>query len=223
MQLEPELRALASEIAWPPTPALRPELEPRRRELRRPLLAAVALVATAIAAAFAVPQSRGAILRFFHLGSVTVQLVDTLPAAQERPLGASVGPVVPVVAARNTLHGTLLLPPLESTPPLHVTSGVISLLFRYHGDVVLLSEIADREDILLKKVGGFGTHVVQTHVGRDPGLWLSGAPHVFFLPNGPPRLAHDVLIWHDGHLTLRLEGRHLARAEAIALAGTLGR
>src|SRR5436305_3580227 len=124
MQLEPEMRALASEIAWPPTPALRPELEPRRRELRRPLLAAVALVATAIAAAFAVPQSRGAILRFFHLGSVTVQLVDTLPAAQERPLGASVGPVVPVVAARNTLQGTLLLPRLESTPPLHVTSGV---------------------------------------------------------------------------------------------------
>ncbi len=222
MQLESELHALASEIAWPPTPTLRPRLEPRRRELRRPVLAALALSLTAIAAALAVPPSRAAILRFFHLGAATVQIVEQLPPAQERPLAAGLGPTVPTAAAQATLQGMLLLPPLAPPPPLHLRDGIVSLLFRYHGAVVLLSEISDRNGVLVKKLAGSATHIVPVQVGHNAGLWLSGAPHLFILPSGPPRLAHAVLLWHDGHLTLRLEGKHLTETAANTLAQTLG-
>lgn len=222
MQLESELHALASEIAWPTTPTLRPELEPRRRELRRPVLAALALSLTAIAVALAVPPSRAAILRFFHLGTATVQIVERLPAAQERPLAAGLGPTVPTAAARATLQGKLLLPSLSTPPLLHARDGVVSMLFRYHGAVVLLSEISDRDGVLVKKLAGPATHVVPVQVGRNPGLWLSGAPHVLILPSGPPRLAHNVLLWHEGHLTLRLEGKHLTKTTAETLGQALG-
>jgi hypothetical protein len=221
MHLEPELRALAREIAWPPTPTLQPQLEPRRRELRRPLLAAVALAVTAAAVAFAVPQSRAAILRFFHLGAATVQLVERLPTAQERPLGAGLGPVLPTATARTAMHGNLLLPPLTPPPPLHLRDGIVSLLFRYHSAPVLLSEVYDRDGILLKKLAGTATHIVPVRVDSNPGLWLSGAAHVYFFPGAPRRLAHDVLLWHDGNLTLRLEGRHLTETAAKTLAHAL--
>ena len=222
MQLESELHALASEIAWPPTPTMRPQLEPRRRERRRPLLAALALSLTAIAVALAVPPSRAAILRFFHLGAATVQIVERLPAAQERPLAAGLGPTVPTTAARATLQGMSLLPPLSTPPPLHARDGVVSMLFRYHGAVVLLSEVSDRGGVLVKKLAGSATHIVPVHVDHNPGLWLSGPPHVLILPSGPPRLAHHVLLWHQSHLTLRLEGRHLTETAAKTLAQALG-
>jgi hypothetical protein len=221
MQLEPELRALASEIEWPPTPTLRLELQPGRRGWRRPLLAAVALTLTAIAFALALPQSRAAILRFFHLGAATVQLVERLPAAQERPLSAGLGAAIPATTARATLHGRLLLPRLTPPPPLHASNGVVSILFRYHGAAVLLSEVYDGEGVVLKKVASSSTRVLPVRVGRFPGLWLSGAAHVFVFPNAPPRLAYNVLLWRQGRITLRLEGRHLTETTANTLARSL--
>src|SRR2546423_12889266 len=107
MNLERELRAL--EVEWPPTPELRLVLEPRGRRSRRPLLAAVALALVAVAAALAVPQSRGAILRFLHLGGESIQFVQTLPPAGERPLWAGLGPLVSEPEARARIPA--LLPP----------------------------------------------------------------------------------------------------------------
>src|SRR3954462_14869939 len=105
MDLERELSAL--HVAWPPTPAF----SYARRRARWPL--AVALAAAVLAAAFAVPQSRGAILRFLHLGGVEIHFVHTLPPPRERPLSEGLGPVVTPAEARRELHGTLLLPPLD--------------------------------------------------------------------------------------------------------------
>ena len=223
MDLERELRAVAGELDWPQTPPLRPELAPRRRDLGRPLLAAVALAVAALAAALAVPGSRAAILRFFHLGAASVQIVERLPAAQERPLGRSLGPTVSVEAARSRLAGRLLLPNLTPPPTLHAQNEIVSLLFRYGGHTVLLSEVQDTGGILLKKLAGAGTSVAQVRVDGQPGFWLSGAPHVFFFPGAPPRLAGNVLLWQSGSLTLRLEGRALTRDEAARLARALRR
>src|SRR5919201_6754292 len=130
MELEHELSAL--ELAWPPTPEFRLALARRVRGRRRPLLVAVALALVALAAALAVPQSRGAILRFFHLGGETVQIVERLPAAEERPLGAALGPVVGPAEAR-TIVRTLPLPPVPEQPPLHERERVVSLLFSFRG------------------------------------------------------------------------------------------
>src|SRR4051794_36361383 len=134
MDLERELRAL--DVEWPATPRLRPELARRRR--RWPLAVAIAL--GAIAAAFAVPQSRGAILRFFDVGADRIQLVDTLPPAQERSLDSGLGPHTSVALARVFVP-QLLFPPLDPAPSLRRRGDVVSFVFSYAGKPVLLSEL----------------------------------------------------------------------------------
>src|SRR5205814_9693312 len=127
MDLERELRAL--DVEWPPTPHLRLALEPRvRRRSRRPLVAALALALVAIVAALAVPQSRGAILRFLHLGGESIQFVQTLPPARERPLGAGLGPPVSESEARARIPA-LLLPRVAGRLRLHESGGVVPVVF----------------------------------------------------------------------------------------------
>ena len=81
------------------------------------------------------PQSRGAILRFLHLGGETIEFVDTLPPAEERPLTAGLGPVVSLAKARELVPG-LALPPLAEQPQLHQSGTVVSLVFRQDGGLV---------------------------------------------------------------------------------------
>ena len=219
MELERELRAL--ELAWPETPELRLELDVRRRRSRRPLLVAVALLLVALAAAFAVPQSRGAILRFLHLGGVTIELVERLPAAQERPLGADLGEAATQAQAERALRHPLRIPPVEPLPPLHLSQGVVSLVFLDRGRPVLLSEIGYSDPGILKKVLGGSTSVAALTVEGGPAFWISGAEHVFMFPAAPSRLAGNVLLWQARGLTLRLEGQGLTKARAVELAGLL--
>lgn len=223
MELESDLRALAAEIEWPQTPALRAELAPRRRLLggdRRlvPVVAA-ALVAVALAAAFAVPQSRGTILRFLGLGAVHVEFVERLPAAQERPLAAGLGPTISAAVARDLLGRPPLLPPVAHA--LHAQGGIVSLLFLHDGDQVLLSEIGNHGSSLLKKIALTSTSVRWQSVGNDPALWIAGDRHVVVFPHAAPRLAGNVLVWQHGNLTLRLEGAHLSLRDALALAADI--
>src|SRR3981081_4438491 len=119
MDLERELRALP--IEWPATPQLQPVIARRRR--RWPLAAAIALAA--VAAAFAVPQSRGAILRFFDIGADKIQFVDTLPPAQQRALDAGLGSPTTLVNAQR-LVPALLLPQLASPLVLRESGNVVS-------------------------------------------------------------------------------------------------
>jgi hypothetical protein len=225
MELERELTGLAAEIAWPDTPDLAPTLPDRRRAAiapRRAAVLALALVAVALTAALGVPRSRGAILRFFHLGAVSVSLVDRLPPAEERPLAASLGPTVSRAVAEGQLGAAPLLPPLDPVPPIHTSDHVVSLVFADRGDPVLLSELRAPGGYLLKKLALVETRIEHVRVGRDPGLWLSGGRHVFFGPGGaPPRLAGNVLVWQHGSLTVRLEGRDLTLRRAQALASEL--
>jgi len=220
MDLERELRAI--ELAWPDTPELRLELAARARRLpRRPLLVAAALLLAALAAAFAVPQSRGAILRLLHLRGVTIERVAQLPAAEERPLGADLGPIVTGAQARKALRHALSLPPLEP-PPLHLEQGVVSLVFADRGEPVLLSELNVGEGVaILKKVVSGSSSVVPVQVEGGTGFWIAGGEHVYVLPGAPPRLAGNALLWQAHGLTLRLEGRGLTLVHAVELAGLL--
>src|SRR5215211_7947345 len=96
-ELEQALVALGRELEFPPTPdvvgAVRERLEPRRA-WRRPLVFALAALVVAFGIAMAVPPARSAILEFFHIGAVSVERVETLPPAQERPLVTGLGPAV---------------------------------------------------------------------------------------------------------------------------------
>src|SRR6266576_7299802 len=105
-ELERALVALGGELEFPPTPDLVGTVRERlhRRRRLRPLVFAVALGALAIGVAMAVPPARSAILRFFHIGSATVERVETLPAAQERPHVAGLGPALVREDAEMAAH-----------------------------------------------------------------------------------------------------------------------
>jgi hypothetical protein len=216
-ELEQQLRALAAAIDWPETPRLTPPLEARRRS-RRPLVAAVSLVVLAVAVAFAVPPARSAILRFFHLGGVTIERVDVLPPAQERPLAASLGGPISAAEARAVLGQPFRLPTVAGTPQLYAQDTVVSTLLAAP-EPLLLSELQADGPFLLKKVVGTLSQVESADLGPDTmALWITGKPHVLFAPGAPPRLAGNVLLWSRGDLTYRLEGRQLDEDEALRLA-----
>jgi hypothetical protein len=208
-ELERELRALR--VDWPRTPdvASRLELRPRRR-LLVPALVVAAIVA--VAAAFAVPQSRSAILRFFHLRGVTVERVGTLPAAEERPLAAGLGGKIDDARARTLLGGPFL-PAAHGT--LYERDGIVSTLLR---GPVLLSEFGAPE--FLKKFATSNVEWVQV-APNVQGLWIAGAPHVVFFPGASPRLAGNVLVFATATRTFRLEGHGLTRDDALATAREL--
>src|SRR5690242_19356175 len=93
-ELERALVALGNELDIPATPAVRHGGEQRlqRRRWIRPAVFALAAGVVAVGIAMAVPPARSAILKFFHIGSVTVERVDTLPPAQTRPFATGLGP-----------------------------------------------------------------------------------------------------------------------------------
>jgi hypothetical protein len=215
MDLERELRALP--VEWPATPRF--ELALARRRPRWPLVAAIAL--TAIAAALAVPQSRGAILRFFHIGADKIQFVGTLPRAEQRALGAGLGAPVSLAEARGIVP-QLLLPRLDPPPTLHQSGGAVSLVFRFRGRPVLLTEIREGGIFLKKLVGGQTDARFIRVRGEFSGLWLAGHPHVFLFPREPARLAGNTLVWQGIGTTYRLEAPGLTEQGALDLAASLG-
>ena len=155
-ELERELTALGAEVEWPETPAFELRLEPAapRRSRRRGLVLVLALVAVAIGIAFAVPPARSAILDLLHLGGVTVERVQTLPAAEERALGADLGRPVTRGEAEEILGGPVRLPRMNGKPRLYEREGVISAVLAAP-EPVLVSELRPPGGgALLKKVAG---------------------------------------------------------------------
>jgi hypothetical protein len=238
--LERELSELGALVALPGAPdltagvAARIAEGPPRRRLplltRRQLLAvALAVLVVAAAAVMAVPSARTAILRFFHVGSVTVERVQTLPEAEERPLVAGLGrPVSPDVATRRAGF-RMRFPPLDdAVERIYVRDGLQAAILDVRGaGPVLLTEIRGNQFGLTKKLAGQGTRLEEVFVNGDFGLWIEGAPHVLLFQDRfgriqdlRTRLAGDVLIWTHGGLTYRLEGP-LTKAEALELARSI--
>jgi hypothetical protein len=220
-ELERALELLAAEVDWPPTPAFELASALRRPRRRRWLVAAALAAAVAVGVAFAVPASRGAILRFLHVGGVTIERVRTLPPAEERALGASVGVPTSEAAAAELLGQPFRLP-----------AGVEAHLYRSGRSVsallepgpVLLTELRSGVEgpIFLKKVASASTRVewVQLSPGVEA-VWLARGEHVFIAPPLPARYAGNTLVWQRGPITYRLEGRGLDLARARALAVTI--
>jgi hypothetical protein len=227
-ELEQRLTALGRVVEWPQTPelALRvaPRLEPRGRRRavpRRALVFALAVLLLAVAVAFAVPSARTAILRFFGLHGVTIERVDRLPPAEERPLGVNLGRVVPADEVEHAVGFRPLLPPVAHRPTFYVSGGFVSVLLATPKPVLLTQFAASAGGPgLLKKLAGAGTFVTGVTVNGGFGLWIRGKAHVFISPQAPPRLAGNVLLWEQGPLTFRLEG-HLTLAEALKIARSI--
>jgi hypothetical protein len=209
----PELERLADVIEWPATPSFAlPAAQPRRRRALVPALVAAVLLAVAVA--FAVPDARSAILRFFHLGGVTVERVDTLPPAQHRALVDALG--VPV--SRTDAAVLLGEPFREPAGALYRDGGVISTLL--DGDILLSELQTQGGSMVLKKFAAGATDVSAVDLGV-PAVWVRGKEHVYMSPTLPSRFAGNTLLWQDGPITFRLEGRGLTLGRAKAIARSL--
>jgi hypothetical protein len=215
-ELEQALVALGRELDFPPEPNLLPAVRARlerRRGWSRPLAFAVAALVVAFGIAMAVPQARSAILRFFHIGAATVERVETLPRAEQRPLTTGLGPALSRRQAEQHAQMQITLPRLAGPPPAryYAQPGLIATVLRYHGKRVLLAEMDGEQVSIVKKVAGPGTHMEGGNVG-DFALWIEGAQHVIrWNFDGrereiPTRLAGNVLLWVSGTTTYRLEG-----------------
>lgn len=226
-ELERALHSLGREIDFPEEPDLASHVRARleRPPRRRALVFAVALVVVAFGIAMAVPQARSAILRFFHIGAVTVEQVETLPAARERPLVAGLGPARSRSEAEALAMIRIALPDFDGPAPtrFYTQPGFIATVFRAEGKPVLLVEFKGDQAGIAKKLVSPGTKVRSVEIG-DFGLWLEGGKHVLTWAYGvgefhriETRVAGNVLIWLVGDRTYRLEG-DLNREQMLDLA-----
>lgn len=240
-ELELKLQELGGAVAYPPTPdlasAVRERLAERRapwwraRSRRQAIAIALAVLAVSIAAVMAVPDARTAILRFFRIGAATVERVETLPPARERPLTTGLGRLVSLEDGARIAGFRMLLPSEAAAPRrVYVRERVQSVLLDVpDAGPVLLLEIRGADQFgFSKKFADSGTGFDQVSVNGEFGLWIRGAPHVvmFHTRSGAAvqefttRLAGNVLVWTRGDLTLRIEGE-LTRERALALARSI--
>lgn len=228
--LEQSLQQLGRELAYPPTPDLASTARYRGRPFPwRAVALTAAVLAVALAAAFAVPQARTTILRWFHLRGATVERVETLPAAQERSRAGGLGRRMSESQAERFVGFHLLLPPLRGRPAVYVLDDTLATVILRLGDrPVLLSEYVAKSYALLQKSVGAKAVVEPVRVDGERGLWLEGPPHTltYFNGNGEfqertVKITGNVLLWTQGPVTLRLEGR-ISKAEALKLARRIG-
>ena len=208
-ELERALVALGGELEFPPTPDLVSGVGARLGR-RRWLWPALAAAVVALGVAMAVPPARSAILDFFHIGAVTVERVDTLPPAEERPLVSGLGP------ARS--RPTLELPAGVTATAYYERPGLAAALLRVGGEPVLLAEL-DGDQVLFGKKLITGDSTVEPAGIGTSSLWIEGARHVLIWQFGEARtrLAGNVLIWLVGDTTYRLEGE-LDKRQMLELA-----
>lgn len=227
-ELETALGQLGGEVAFPPTPdltsAIRGRLERPQPFWRRPIALVLAVVAVAaVAAAFAVPQSRSAILDWLGLRNVSVVRVEKLPTVPAGNL--DLGKQVTLDEAKHRASW-LRLP--DSKPDSvwvseSIPGGKVSLLWGTPANVrLLLTEVSGRAYI--EKIISAGTEVERVKIG-NAGAWFHG-PHVVMFQDregrfhdSQARLAANTLVWQQGGVTLRLEGS-LSKDEALRIART---
>jgi hypothetical protein len=220
-ELERELRGLAPFVELPAERDLAPSIRARiaaRRPYARRLALAFAFVALAIGVAFAVPPARSAILRWLGFHNVRIEFVSKLPNARVQGTLA-LGPQTSLAHARAVVPYHVLTSPLLGPPDeVHVLGDQVALLYGHR-----LTVIEVRGRFIMKLVGP-GTNVDPTPVHSGPGYWISGKPHIFTYMDADERfrktgyhLAGNTLVWQNGALTLRLEGK-LAREQALKIA-----
>jgi hypothetical protein len=233
-ELEQALVSLGVELDVPPTPNFAGTVRARivrRRAARRWLVVAFAVAVVGVGIAMAVPDARSAILRFFGIGSVKIERVDTLPASRQAPVTAGLGPARTRAEAEQIAGFRMVLPGFKSAPPSRyyaIRGALIATVIRHGPTPVLLTELKGEQTWLSKKLVDPNTRVEPARVDVYDGLFLSGGRHVLLyeVANGTEvrqlatRFAGNVLLWSDGTRTYRLEGR-VSRDEAIRLANLI--
>jgi hypothetical protein len=257
--VELTLRDLGRHLEWPPTPNLavsvRAELDrgaavrtfPRRPVRRAVVLAAAALLVVLGGMVALSPGLRAAILRFFSLPGVRIEVEESSPPASPPATstpGADVQPLlgrrVSLAEARGEVGFPVAVPASLGQPDeVYVLGGgpraLVTLAYRGReglpadpktGYGALLTQLRGRPTEDLVKKGELESPVVAVTVEGERGYWVEG-PHLVYVraPGGPqavePRIAGNTLLWTRGQVTLRLEV-DLPVGEALELAESVG-
>jgi len=222
--LERELRELGAAIAVPATPDIAGEVRARRSlehlrpdRSRRRLVLVLALLA-AVVVGLAASPARTAILHFFGIGAVRVEVVNRLPAVEPNAPIAPGRQITPAEAPFRLLRSDLLGEPDRA----YVDGDVVTLLYGSPERVrLLVTQIGTAEltPELVKKLGTAFTGIGFVDLAGLPGpaLWIEGESHVVVLPDAPPRLASNTLVWVQSGRTMRIEGA-LDESDAVRIA-----
>jgi hypothetical protein len=237
--LASRLDDLGASLVFPPTPDLAERvlarLARRRRRRRALVLAAAALLAALAAVLATSPGARSALLRAVGIGDVRIERVGELPevAVERRPV---FGREMTLAEARRRAGFALALPTLEGLEEPDVVyfrgypeGGTVTLLYGSRDEPRLaLSQWSGTtiEPVATKLVPP-GTTIDYVNVRGAVGIWLAGAPHVFFAHDRRGRpfgetvyLAGSVLVWERGSVAYRLEAA-VSREDAVAIAASV--
>jgi hypothetical protein len=198
------------------------------------LVIALAALAVAVGAVFAVPQTRAAILEFFHLRGVTIERVPALPTVSvQSGLGTFLGEPVSLEEARSRAQFQVVVPAalgeadqvyFQASPP----GGLVSFLYGTRAEPsALVTEFQARlDEVIFKKVAP-DTKIEPVQINGRPGYWIEGAHYFTYLDRHgvmqteQVRLAGNVLLWELGTRTFRLEA-DVPKAEALRIARSMG-
>ncbi len=231
--LENRLKTAALNLPYPPTPQLRPIPGPisvRRTRLRMSLAGITVLLLIVLAA---VPPVRAAVWSFIQVGAIRIFGSEVnLPRAEPTP--ASI-PALDEIFGRTTLEDAAKLVNFDVSYPAAFGEPDAVFYQRNAGLLVFLvwlDEDSVQANLTILGPGAFawksppGT-VTEVRVGNARAVWLE-EPHQFFLRaagGGDMEVllfeAGNVLIWTEGELTYRLEGK-FSLDEAIRLAESIG-
>jgi hypothetical protein len=255
--LEEQLSRLGGDLDWPATPDLAAVISrrigvrraPQRQwfESRWAMAAAVAILA--LAALLAYTPSRDAIAHWFNL-STRIQQVPHLRTPTPQPPGPlgkrlGLGEMTTLEAARAAVKWKVLLPPSLGTPdevylqlpPLGPPGGEVTLVYASRpgiptsgqtGVSLLVTEargLVNRE--FFGKIVGPDTTITEIEAAGNPGYWIAGKPHIFFLIDDAGnvrdetlRLATNTLLLNDSGVVVRIEG-DLTKDQALQIAASL--
>jgi hypothetical protein len=240
LDLDRELRQLASRVAFPDAPdlstavgwrvaALRADRRDARRGRRwqRVSVAAAALVVIVGAVLAISPQARSAAADLFDVVGIDLRFGSS--GGDAPPLGENLrlGPELGLGEARRRVGFRIRTAgAFDERPEVHVNDDIVSLVY----DDVLVTQFAAGfgEDLVVKEVGSAAT--VEA-VELAPGVtahWISGEPHRLFLSDDTTgevrtetlRLATDTLVWAEDGVTYRVEG-DLPLPDALRIARSL--
>ena len=203
------------------------------------MLAAAVLVLLVGGALVASPGLRAALLRFFGLPGVRIEVQDSPPPVGR---GLDLGERVSLAEARERAGFPLAIPaalgePDEvyvDTPP---ADGLVSMAWRARPELpratetgvgALLTQFPARpeREFIVKKLAEGGVPVVEVLVDGATGYWVPGPHTVFLVTEGGSfiedraRTAGNTLLWSRDGITYRLETA-LGMERALAIARTV--
>jgi len=227
-RLETALFDLGARIEYPDTPPLAPVLPTpsRRRPWSRWRVLAV-VIAALVVVVLVFPGTRQAMADLFGIGSVQIDVIDSLPeaAAVREPSGQNVS----LEEAEGLVEYAILTPvrsPDVVYVDLTVPGGMVTL--GYGESRLYITQIpAEVDGEAVRKLVLPETEVVPVTVGDEPGFWIEGSGHALVIIDreggiveDSARLAADTLLFTDDGLTVRIEGQ-MSLDQAMAIASQL--